>query len=109
MVNVTTTVQTPSQRAKARMQRLRDLHTQPGVRVVPAADPTGRKQWTEEDIRRLLKHPRAGGFRAQGSIEWPNDGFTQKRLREGSIAEEKSEEKTEKPKASAHHHRGGDA
>jgi hypothetical protein len=33
----------------------------------------------------LLKHPTAGGFRAEGDIEWPNDTFTFRRLKEGSI------------------------
>jgi hypothetical protein len=46
-----------------------------GIRVEPAND----------DMRRLLKHPRAGGFRSEGSIEWPDDTFTKRRLKEGSI------------------------
>jgi hypothetical protein len=53
------------------------------VRVVPAND----------DLRRLLKHPNGMPFRSEGSVEWPLDKFTQRRLREGSIklADEKKE------------------
>jgi hypothetical protein len=57
------------------MERLRKLHSKPGVRVEPA----------NADMRRLLKHPRAGGFRSEGSMEWPDDTFTGRRLRDGDI------------------------
>ena len=107
MVAINTTIQMPTDRARARMARLRQLHTRPGVRVEPAGDPTGRNQWTAEDMRRLLKHPKAGGFRSEGSIEWPDDDFTRRRIREGSL--KGAEQKDEKPKGSAHHHRGGEA
>jgi hypothetical protein len=92
MVNVRTTIATPTQRAKEKMERLRKLHTLPGVRVEPADD----------NMRRLLKHPRAGGFRSEGSIEWPNDTFTQRRLREGSIKLADAKGKAPAPQ----HHRG---
>jgi hypothetical protein len=36
-------------------------------------------------MRRLLAHPQAGRFRSQGSIEWPDDQYTRKRLADGSI------------------------
>jgi UDP-glucose 6-dehydrogenase len=36
-------------------------------------------------MRRLLKHPKAGRFRAEGAMEWPDDNFTRKRLRDGDI------------------------
>jgi hypothetical protein len=49
--------------------------SRPGVRVEPAND----------TMRRLLKHPSAGGFRASGSVEWPNDRFTKRRLLDHSI------------------------
>lgn len=75
MVDVSTKVMTPGERMKARIQRVRDAVQVKGVRVEPAND----------DMRRLLKHPTAGGFRSAGSIEWPNDLFTKKRLRDGSI------------------------
>jgi hypothetical protein len=81
MVDVKTEVQTPGQRAKARLQRVKNMKRVEGVRVVPA-DGDG---FTADDMRRLLKHPSAGGFRSSGDIEWPNDTFTKRRLREGSI------------------------
>ena len=85
MVSVTTKVLTQSERARERLNRIHQVRHQPGIRVVPADD----------DMRRLLKHPRAGGFRSEGSIEWPNDNFTRRRLREGSVklAESKPEER----------------
>jgi hypothetical protein len=36
-------------------------------------------------MRRLLSHPTAGKFRAHGSIEWPDDVYTRKRLADGSV------------------------
>jgi hypothetical protein len=55
----------------------------PGVRVLPA----------NEELRKLLRHPNGTGFRPTGSIEWPDDRFTHRRLRDGDITiEEKSED-----------------
>jgi hypothetical protein len=81
MVDVKTEVLTPGQRAKARLQRVRDMKRVEGVRVLPA-DGDG---FSADVMRRLLKHPSVGGFRSDGDIEWPNDTFTKRRLREGSI------------------------
>jgi hypothetical protein len=92
MVEIATRIQTQSERMRARAQRVRDVVKPPGVRVTPAND----------DMRRLLKHPRAGGFRSEGSMEWPNDRFTQRRLRDGDI---KIEEKKEERNRPAHHAR----
>jgi hypothetical protein len=75
MVDVNTKMPTPSERMEARIKKVADINRVPGVRVEPADD----------DMRRLLKHPTAGGFRAEGPIEWPNDTFTFRRLKEGSI------------------------
>ena len=75
MVEVSTKIVTPMQRARERVERIRKLHQRPGVRVEPAND----------DMRRLLKHPHAGGFRSEGSMEWPDDTFTHRRLRDGDI------------------------
>jgi hypothetical protein len=36
-------------------------------------------------MRRLLMHPTAGKFRSRGSIEWPDDQYTRKRLADGSV------------------------
>lgn len=48
------------------------------VRVTPAT----------EGFRRTMKHPRLGGFRSAGSIEWPLDNWTKRRIREGSLTVE---------------------
>lgn len=81
MVDMQTKVMTPGQRMKARIQRVKDMRKVDGVRVEPC-DGDG---FTADQMRRLLKHPKAGGFRSQGSIEWPNDTYTNRRLREGSV------------------------
>jgi hypothetical protein len=47
----------------------------PGIRVVPR----------DEQMRKLLVHPKGIRFRPTGSIEWPNDRFTQRRIADGSI------------------------
>ena len=62
---------------RQRMERLRAA-IPPGIRVVPAND----------KMRRLLRHPHAGGFRAEGGADWPNDRFTKRRLADGSIKRE---------------------
>jgi hypothetical protein len=51
------------------------------VRVSPAND----------DMRRVLAHPRAGYFPAEGSAEWPDDDFTHRRIRDGDITAETAE------------------
>ena len=45
------------------------------VRVEPA----------NEALRHVLRHPNGMAFRASGTVEWPWDRFTQRRLRDGSI------------------------
>jgi hypothetical protein len=47
--------------------------------------PRVRVEPTNEEQRHVLRHPNAPAFRDTGSIEWPFDRFTQRRLREGSI------------------------
>jgi len=83
MVNVVAKTPTQSEQAKANLARVNNMKKRPGIRVEPRDD----------DMRRLLKHPSAGGFRSEGSIEWPDDTFTRRRLKEGSVklAEEKKE------------------
>src|SRR5262245_19167413 len=44
-----------------------------------------RVEPTNEDNRHILRHPNGMAFRNTGSVEWPLDRFTQRRLREGSI------------------------
>jgi len=75
MVEVKMTMKTQGEQIAERRRKVNAMRTRPGLRVEPAND----------DMRRLLKHPRAGGFRAEGSLEWPDDVFTQRRLRDGDI------------------------
>jgi len=52
------------------------------VRVTPATD----------DIRRVLTHPSNGTkFPESGSVEWPLDNFTKRRLRDGSVVREQAQ------------------
>lgn len=63
---------------KATPERLKILAENrriPRVRVVPA----------RESLRRILKHPNGMAFRREGSVEWPLDNFTHRRLRDGDI------------------------
>jgi len=55
----------------------------------------------KDHVRRLIKHPRAGGFRSDGSdVEWPNDAFTRRRIKDGDIeAVEEQAAATDKQKA----------
>lgn len=81
MVNVTTKVETPGQRLKAKVQRKIGSQKRPGIRVVPRDD----------DMRRLLKHYPSGiGFRSEGSVEWPDDVFTHRRIKDGSVKVEET-------------------
>ena len=86
MVSVNTKISTPHQRMTERTERMRKAKTRPGIRVEPAND----------DMRRLMKHPRVGHFRSEGSMEWPDDSFTHRRLRDGDV--KRVEAKEEKPK-----------
>jgi hypothetical protein len=74
-------------RSKQRMEVMRSAAASQGVRVVPAND----------DVRRLMKHPRGSGFPESGGAEWPLDRFTKRRLVDGSITrEEASRDEPEK-------------
>jgi hypothetical protein len=70
-------------KAKAKLAR-RQAQRPAGIRVEPRDD----------DMRRVMKHPRAGAFRSSGSREWPNDRFTQKRIADGSVKVAAAEEKS---------------
>jgi hypothetical protein len=80
-----------------RIQKMREgsKGMQKMVRVTPAND----------TMRRLLKHPRAGGFPKEGAAEWPDDRFTKRRIADGDI---KAEANDHKPKPS-HHRRHEDS
>jgi len=88
----------PKSKRLARLKRVADAMEVKRVRVEPAND----------DMRRLLKHPNGMAFRAHGSVEWPLDKFTKRRLADHSIkladkSEEKDDakERTERPKEDA--------
>jgi hypothetical protein len=44
-----------------------------------------RVEPVNEEQRHVLKHPNGMAFRDTGSVEWPLDRFTHRRIREGSI------------------------
>jgi len=45
----------------------------------------------DDNVRRVLKHPiRRIGFPKTGSVEWPNDRFTRRRLADGSVTLEET-------------------
>ena len=90
MVDVNIKFPTPAQRYRSRLERVRRNRPPPGIRVEPK----------NEDIRRVLKHPRGMiAFRSEGSIEWPNDTFTHRRIRDGDVTVVNTEEKKEKAPA----------
>jgi hypothetical protein len=41
-----------------------------------------------DDVRRVLYHPTAGKFRAEGAADWPDDSFTNRRIKDGDIYKE---------------------
>jgi hypothetical protein len=60
----------------ARNERLKKITPkQPRVRVLP----------TKEDFRHVIKHPSGIRFPEQGSVEWPLDKFTRKRIADGDV------------------------
>jgi hypothetical protein len=75
----------PSARKKRQLERLakvKSLTQAPRVRVVPKND----------ELRKVLKHPTAGmAFRESGSVEWPLDNFTKRRIRDGDVTIEERE------------------
>ena len=77
-------------RFSARMEKMREAaqQQQKTVQVTP----------TNDDYRRVLKHPRAGGFPKSGSAAWPLDRFTERRLRDGDIKIDEGSPAEAKPK-----------
>ncbi|HEY2678640.1 MAG TPA: hypothetical protein VGI65_16835 [Steroidobacteraceae bacterium] len=79
---------------QARLQAIRKSKEIPRVHVLPA----------NEDIRRVLKHPRGMAFRSTGPVDWPLDKYTQRRIADGSVTvveEKKSEPQPQPPKPPA--------
>jgi hypothetical protein len=69
----------PSARKKRQLERLakvKSLTQAPRVRVTPKND----------ELRKVLKHPTTSQrFRESGSVEWPLDNFTMRRIRDGDV------------------------
>jgi hypothetical protein len=53
------------------------------VRVTPKND----------ELRKALKHPNGVKFPATGSVEWPLDQFTRRRIKDGSVNREGKHER----------------
>jgi hypothetical protein len=66
---------TRNEAKRARFAAIAIARQLPCVRVLPAS----------EELRRVLRHPNGMAFRSQGSVEWPLDKYTQRRLADGSI------------------------
>jgi hypothetical protein len=78
-----------NQRQARRMKILKDERDKHGgaIRVVP-----------NEKYRAVLFHPSTGQrFREEGGASWPNDRFTQRRLRDGSVRLEPKKDDNNKP------------
>lgn len=80
-----------SQAIADRKARARTVATSGRVRVLPR----------DATIRRDITHQPSGiAFPAEGSVEWPNDRFTQRRIAEGDVTiEEDAKAKVEDKKA----------
>jgi hypothetical protein len=83
------------QEHRERTQELR-VFKKPGIRVEPR----------DETMRKVLRHPNGVAFRSTGSVEWPDDRFTQKRLRVGDVkrveeTEDSKESKQKQPERQA--------
>ena len=66
------------------------------------APPTIKVAPKDETMRRLLQHPRAGGFRADGFAEWPDDLFTHRRIQDGDVKVVENEHSGGKPQHRKH-------
>jgi hypothetical protein len=66
-----------SQRIAARKAHIKSLMpTRPMIRVEP----------TKDDYRKYLSHPNGTAFpQGSGSVEWPHDRFTKRRIKDGSV------------------------
>jgi hypothetical protein len=60
-----------------------------------------RVELVREELRGYLRHPNGVKFRERGSIEWPNDVFTQRRIRDGDIREAEDQRDGKAPQPSA--------
>jgi hypothetical protein len=71
------------ERRQARLEQIKQSTAIPRVRVTPKNDA----------IRKAIYHPRTGArFPASGSVEWPLDRFTKRRIRDGDVTIEQREQ-----------------
>jgi hypothetical protein len=76
-----------SQALADRRAMARQVASSPRVRVLPR----------DETIRKYIVHQPSGiAFPATGSVEWPNDRFTQRRIRDGDVTIEGAQEAQQK-------------
>ena len=78
-------------RMSERLQKMREAANERTAEVVMVTP-------KNDTIRRVLKHPRGGGFPKDGAAQWPNDRFTQRRIRDGDITVETVETKRQSAK-----------
>jgi hypothetical protein len=71
-------VQTRGQRRLAAIVEERERTRPSRIRVLPKND----------ELRKTLRHASGIAFPAEGSVEWPNDTFTQRRIRDGDVTVE---------------------
>jgi hypothetical protein len=67
---------------------LRGLRGRERAEKLAEAAPKGLRVVPQDKYRKVLKHPKAGGFAAEGGKEWPNDRFTKRRIADGSVTRE---------------------
>lgn len=80
------------QRQKDRLERMRKMNQTPRVRVVPKDDV----------IRSIMSHPSGMSFPETGSVEWPDDTFTRRRIADGDVTiEQPKEDHAQKSKRDA--------
>lgn len=77
-----------------RLAMMKAVNRIPPVRVVPAE---GR-----EHLRGVLKHSNGVKLRREGSVEWPNDRFTQRRIADGDIKIEEPQQENSEQKPAQH-------
>jgi hypothetical protein len=76
-----------SQAIAERRAQARSVAAVSRVRVLPR----------DETIRKHITHQPTGiAFPATGSVEWPNDRFTQRRIRDGDVTLEEAQEAQQK-------------
>src|SRR3954451_16673660 len=58
----------------------------------------------DDSVRAAMKHPSGLGFAQSGSVEWPLDRFTRRRLADGAITRAPNQQKQEPSRPAAMQH-----